>query len=149
MEDQLLSITEVGRATGLPSSALRYYEREKLLEPAARAGGRRHYRPEVLQRLAVIGLLREVGFTIAEIRELVAVGEWRSLAERKLAEIDAQAERLHTARDLLTSALACDCSSLDECELVGRRRGRHRRATEALRIAFGPPGDPARRIRSF
>lgn len=140
MKERLLSITEVGRATGLPSSALRYYERERLVDPAGRSGGRRHYRPEVLKRLAVIALLREVGFTIAEIRELVAGGAWRSLAERKLDEIDAHAERVQSARDLLASALACECASLDECDFVGRRRGRHRRTTEALTISFGSRG---------
>ena len=42
-DEGLLSITEVGEATGLQSSALRYYEREGLIEPAGRASGRRLY----------------------------------------------------------------------------------------------------------
>ncbi|MGH2756666.1 MAG: MerR family transcriptional regulator, partial [Actinomycetota bacterium] len=84
----LLSITEVGDATGLQSSALRYYEKEGLIKPAGRAGGRRFYNPAVLQKLAVVALLQEVGFTIGEISEVMnrpgKRRRWRSLAEDKL-----------------------------------------------------------------
>ena len=128
-----LSITEVGETTGLQSSALRYYEKAGLIKPSGRAGGRRQYRSDVLQRLAVVSLLQEVGFTIGEIAELVnqrAKHRWRSLAEDKLVEIDDHLDRVAAARELLTAALACDCASLESCELVARRRGRHRRATQ-------------------
>ena len=39
----MLNITEVGEATGLASSALRFYERNGLVESAGRAGGKRVY----------------------------------------------------------------------------------------------------------
>lgn len=136
MDDELLSITEVGRATGLPSSALRYYERAGLLTPAARVGGRRHYSPDVLHRLAIIGLFQEAGFTISEIGDLLnskaRASRWRSLASNKLKEIDSHVERITETRRLLTAALACECSSLESCELVTTRRGSHRRALQTL-----------------
>jgi MerR family redox-sensitive transcriptional activator SoxR len=138
MDDELLSITEVGQATGLPSSALRYYERAGLLAPAARVGGRRHYSPDVLHRLAIIGLFQEAGFTISEIGDLLNSrprgSRWRSLATDKLKEIDAHIERITETRRLLTAALACECSSLESCELVGRRRGPHKRAIQTLSL---------------
>ncbi|MDQ4025526.1 MAG: MerR family transcriptional regulator [Actinomycetota bacterium] len=137
-DGRLLTITEVGEATGLQSSALRYYEKEGLIEPAGRASGRRLYEGSVLQRLAIVALLQEVGFTIGEISELFnrrgkRTG-WRSLAEGKLVEIDAHMERVRAARELLSAALSCGCSSLETCDFVAARRGRHRRVT--TRITF-------------
>lgn len=143
MDERLLSITEVGEAAGLPSSALRYYEKAGLITPQARRGGRRHYSPDVVRRLAVIALLQEVGFTIKEISTLVRGGgrkeRWRALAEDKLEQIDSHLERVGKARRLLESALSCECAGLETCELVTRGRSAHDRATRPLTLGFGPP----------
>jgi MerR family transcriptional regulator, redox-sensitive transcriptional activator SoxR len=132
----LYSITEVGEATGLRSSALRYYERQGLITPAARVSGRRQYDPSVLQRLAAIALLQEVGFTVAEMRQLLepSINEerWQAAAEQKLVEIDSHLTRVTAARELLVSALQCDCSGLESCGLVSARRSRHRKAVRGL-----------------
>jgi MerR family redox-sensitive transcriptional activator SoxR len=140
---ELLSISEVGEATGLQSSALRYYEKAALIKPEARVGGRRHYAPSVLQRLAVIALLQEVGFTIGEISELMGRKgrreRWRTLAESKLGDIDAHLEQVKAARELLTAALDCGCSGLESCDLVKERRGRHRKALQTPTLAIRPP----------
>ena len=132
----LLSISEVGEATGLQSSALRYYEKVGLIRPAARAGGRRQYDPSVLQRLAAIALFQEAGFTIAEVGQLLGAeasrARWRSMAEQKLKEIDAHTARVAAARELLVSALGCDCAGIDMCGLVSTRRGRHQKVLQSL-----------------
>lgn len=132
----LYSITEVGEATGLQSSALRYYERQGLITPAARVSGRRQYDPAVLKRLAAVALLQEAGFTIAEVRQVLDQAtdkrRWRVTAEQKLAEIDAHLARVRDARELLVSALQCHCSGLDTCELVSARQGRHRKIVRDL-----------------
>ena len=142
-EESLLSITEVGESAGLPSSALRYYESAGLIRSQERRGGRRHYSPDVLQRLAVVALLQEAGFTIKEIAAIVRGDgrkeRWRSLAEEKLEEIDLHMERVGRARELLESALACNCASLEACGLVSARRGPHARATHTLSLGFGAP----------
>ena len=130
------SISEVAQATGLQSSALRYYERQGLIRSASRVNGRRHYDPSVLRRLAAIALLQEAGFTIAEVGQLLGPGTseqtWREMAEQKLGEMDAHMARVAAARELLISALRCDCSGLETCELVSTRRGRHRRIVQSL-----------------
>lgn len=139
----LLTITEVCEATGLQSSALRYYERERLIKPAGRESGRRLYDEAVLQRLAAVALLQEVGFTISEIARLfnrrTKRSGWRELAEGKLHEIDAHLERVGAARELLGAALKCGCSSLETCDMVAARRGPHRRVTQSLTLRMGPP----------
>ena len=142
MEARLLSMSEVADRAGLTSAALRYYERSGLIRPRTRVGGRRHYDASVLQTLAIIALLQEVGFTIGEIK--TAMGgkrgreRWRDLAREKLQQIDDHIEKVATARELLAAALDCRCSSLETCDLVQQRRGRHRKTIQ--RVGFGTGG---------
>jgi DNA-binding transcriptional MerR regulator len=125
-----LSISNVAAASGLRPSALRYYEEAGLITPAGRRGGRRIYRPDVLSRLALVALAREVGFTVPEIAALLGghandKERWREMAERKLGEIDLQMERLQAMKRLLRAAAACECSGVDACEVIeaaGERR---------------------------
>ncbi len=119
----MLSISEVGARTGLRPSALRYYEDAGLGVPAARISGRRHYDEGILDRLRVIACAQEAGFTIAEVRELLAGEEeppsrWRALAERKLVEVDALIAKAQATRRLLEESLRCNCVSLDQCDTV-------------------------------
>lgn len=118
-----LSISEVAAATGLRPSALRYYEIEGLVHPSTRIGGRRHYAPSALRRLAIIALLQEVGFTVAEIKELLTRDEnlqerWRQMAEEKLTAIDAHIEKARDTRRLLEEAMRCGCGDMGSCEMV-------------------------------
>jgi MerR family redox-sensitive transcriptional activator SoxR len=128
--DELLPIGDVARRAGLRPSALRFYEEAGLLPPAARVSGRRRYEPSILGRLAVIGLLRDVGFTIREMRRLLAGGtarhRWRPLAEAKLREIDARIVEAQETRELIERALACECETLEGCSALPQGYGAHR-----------------------
>ena len=121
---ETLAIGEVARRAGVSASAIRYYEREGLLPEPGRIGGKRRYEPEVLRRLALIEAAKRVGLTIAEIRVLLygfpdevgASERWRSLASRKMEEVDELMARLRQMRVLLAEALRCDCAGgLEEC----------------------------------
>jgi MerR family redox-sensitive transcriptional activator SoxR len=120
---ELLSIGEISAATGLRPSALRYYEEAALIKPSARIGGRRHYNPSVLRRLAIIALCQKAGFTVSEIGQFLGPGtrartKWRKLAERKLVEVKSYIDRANTARLLLEQALACGCGDPATCGMV-------------------------------
>jgi DNA-binding transcriptional MerR regulator len=128
-----LSISDVAAASGLRPSALRYYEEAGLITPAGRRGGRRIYRPDVLSRLGLVALAREVGFTVAEIAALLGghvndKERWREMTERKLGEIDLQMERLQAMKRLLRAAAACECSGVDACEVIEAAAERRRSA---------------------
>src|SRR5262249_35424235 len=116
----LIGIGELARRTRLASSALRYYERVGLLSPAARAGGRRHYGTSSAERVALIQLCQDAGFTLREIRALVAAGSrrrrpWTRLAAAKLRELDARIAQAERARALVQHALACPHRNLVTC----------------------------------
>jgi redox-sensitive transcriptional activator SoxR len=131
MSDASLSIGEVARRAGISVSAIRYYERHGLLPAAERAGGQRRYGEEAVERLRVIGVAKQAGFSLAEARELLdsvdagapAHERLRALAARKLPEVEAQIERARAMREWLTAATACGCDSLHDCALfLGQAR---------------------------
>lgn len=126
-------IGEVARRTGIATSALRYYERAGLLPAPARAGNRRHYRPETLGRVRIIQLARAAGFSIAETRAFVGTEcdrsipseRWRVLAESKSRELDALIVRAKHMKELLDASFRCGCSTIDDCaQLMSKQRGR-------------------------
>ena len=126
-----MSIGEVARSAGVRPSALRYYEGVGLLPPPERANGRRRYDGEllreVLDRLEVVRVAQQSGFTISEIRTLLdgfsedtpPSERWRLLAQDKLPEVEALLERALGMKDLLERGLRCECLRLEECSLVG------------------------------
>src|SRR5262245_26122735 len=61
-----LDISEVARRSGVPASALRFYEQRRLISSIGRRGLRRLFDPGVLDRLALIALGRAAGFSLDE-----------------------------------------------------------------------------------
>jgi MerR family redox-sensitive transcriptional activator SoxR len=136
-EHGLVPIGELARRTGVASSALRYYERIGLLSPAERAGQRRHYPPSSAERVALIRLCQDAGFTLAEIGRLLASWSrgrraWGRLAERKIAELDARIADAQRAKKLITHALECPHRDLLACP----------RFRSALEAHLERPGSP-------
>jgi DNA-binding transcriptional MerR regulator len=69
-----MRIGELARQSGVPATALRYYEQLGLLpEPGRTGSGYRIYAEEALDRLAFIRAAQAVGLTLAEVRQVLAV----------------------------------------------------------------------------
>ena len=119
----MLSIGEVAERAGIAASAIRYYEREGLLPRAGRRGGKRVYDEAILDRLALIGVAKGAGFTVAEIQTLLRGfarrtppgARWRALAERKLEELDARLAEVERMKRVLETVTRCECPTLEEC----------------------------------
>ena len=105
--DATLSIGQLAERTGVPVSTLRYYDELGLVRPVAREAGRRRYDAAAVAQVGVILVLRDVGFTLAEIAELGDSDRWQDLAASKLEQLAALAARLQEARTALEHALAC------------------------------------------
>jgi DNA-binding transcriptional MerR regulator len=95
-----------------------------LLPRPARQSGQRHYASAAVGRLRMIQIAREAGFTISETRTFLSgfsattppAARWRSLAERKLAELETPIARAAQMKALLESSFRCGCLRIEDCE---------------------------------
>lgn len=124
----MLTIGELSARTGVPTSALRYYDELGLVRPQTRVAGRRRYADSAVREVGMVLHFREIGFSLAEIGQVVA-GEWsREIIHRKLAELAEQAHRIEVARTALEHGLRCPAGEPRKCDrfwaiIEGRRRG--------------------------
>ena len=118
-----LTISEVARQAGVRASAIRYYESVGLLPPPQRISGQRRYHSDILRRLAFIQTAQSVGFSIAEMQLLLheldgdapLSTRWQTLAQQKLAEVNALLQRAQSMKSMLEKGLHCNCSDLEQC----------------------------------
>ena len=114
-----LDIAEVARRSGVPASALRFYEEKGLIASIGRRRARRLFDATVLERLALISLGRASGFSLDEIAQMFAP-DGRPRIERtallaKARELDRTIRRLAAMRDGLRHAAACRAPTHMEC----------------------------------
>lgn len=120
-EDNLYSIGELARLTGLTVKTIRFYSDRGIVAPADRTdAGYRLYAPDAVARLALIRTLRELGLGLDVIRRVVdeelTLGE---VAAEHAAALDAQINILRLRRAILTNA-ARHMRTLEEMELMHR-----------------------------
>lgn len=125
----VLSIGELSRRTRVNIETIRYYERIKMLPaPPRTAAGRRVYGPAETRTLAFIRRSRELGFTLGEIRALLALSveggqgscaEVRELAAAHLAEVRAKIADLRAMERVLADAVRrCDAGEASGCPVL-------------------------------
>jgi MerR family transcriptional regulator, redox-sensitive transcriptional activator SoxR len=120
---QMLGIGEIARQAGVASSTIRYYERIGLLPPSKRVSGKRRYDAAILEKLGVIRLAQNAGYSIAEIYTLLhefpadttPSERWQVLAAQKIVELETRMQDLIAMKALLEHTLDCSCPSLDDC----------------------------------
>jgi DNA-binding transcriptional MerR regulator len=113
----LLSIGELSERTGVPTSALRYYDELGLVQPAARPAGRRRYAPSAVRDVSLILFFREIGFSLTEIGHFIA-GERQGrqeMIDHKLAELAERQHRIEVARIALEHGRQCPASDPMTC----------------------------------
>jgi MerR family transcriptional regulator, redox-sensitive transcriptional activator SoxR len=123
---ELLTVSQVSRRSGFAASALRYYEREGLIQASRTGGGQRRFERTVLRRLAFIRAARNVGLSLEEIRtELAELPElrtptkadWGRISRNWRQRLDEQIQALEALRDGLQSCIGCGCLSLRSCAM--------------------------------
>ena len=111
-----MNIKEIEERSGLSRANIRYYEQEGLLAPARRENKYRDYSEEDLETLLRIALLRNLGFSLDEIRRLQS-GELElaaAMRERSVA-LEAEGQRLLAAKSV------CDAISREVTSYCSRR----------------------------
>jgi MerR family copper efflux transcriptional regulator len=123
------TIGRLAQEAGINLETVRFYEQKGLLpKPPRSSSGYRLFPSDTVQRLRFIKRAQELGFSLSEIRELLALRmsprttstEIRKRAEAKIAEIETKIKSLDSMRkSLLKLARSCgDCTPLSECPIL-------------------------------
>jgi MerR family transcriptional regulator, mercuric resistance operon regulatory protein len=123
-----LTIAALAKASKVQLETVRYYERIGLMpKPERAANGYRNYGPEHVKRLSFIRRAREIGFSIAAIRDLLALAEpgrgacteVQTLTAAHLAEVRAKIEDLRKLEAILAAAVErCSTASAPACPVL-------------------------------
>jgi Hg(II)-responsive transcriptional regulator len=122
-------IGEVARRAGVGVETVRFYERQGLLEvPARRQSGYRQYTEDAVSRLQFIRRSKELGFSLKEIGELLAlrvsadatVADVKRCAEAKIADIEGRIHDLQMTKKALQklTALCPGHGELGDCPIL-------------------------------
>ena len=122
-------IGQVARESGVGVETVRFYEREGLLEsPARRSSGYRQFGEDAIARLRFIKRAQRLGFTLREIKDLLALkldpdcsrATMRERAVAKAEDIDARIKELKRMKKALSPLIvACDGKgALEGCPIL-------------------------------
>lgn len=126
---ELLKIGDFARLAGTNLRTLRYYEELELMTPASRSkGGFRYYRRTDINRLNMIRSLQELGLQLERIKDVLstrqhlgnherflagvrlALDEQDRLLAERVADLEAQREKIAAARSKLAQCEICEHS---------------------------------------
>ena len=128
MSDNRLSIGKVSAKTGCNIETIRFYEKETLLPaPDRTEGGHRLYSTKLVERLVFIRRSRELGFSMAEIRQLLSLvdGEQvscervKQIADQHLRDVRAKISDLkRMERTLDDLSNQCSGDDVPQCPII-------------------------------
>jgi Cu(I)-responsive transcriptional regulator len=123
-----MKIGELARATGTGVETVRFYEKSGLLPPPARTGSNyRSYGSDHLQRLSFVRRARALGFSLDDVRALLALADNReqpceavdAIASAELDMVDRKIADLSRMRDELARIVgACRHGTVSECRII-------------------------------
>jgi MerR family redox-sensitive transcriptional activator SoxR len=138
--DNLLTIQEISRRSGVAASALRFYEARGLIRSERAGSGHRRFPRAVLRRIAFIVFAQRIGLTLDEVgAELAKLPsgraptgrDWSRLSREWSSRIDARIAELERLKAGLTECIGCGCLSLERCKFANP-------ADRAARLGPGP-----------
>jgi MerR family mercuric resistance operon transcriptional regulator len=123
-----MTIGQLANAAGVRISTLRFYERRGLLQPSARsAAGYRQFSGADVARVRFLRRAQQLGFSLAELADMLALSLQRTMRRRdvavigasKLAELDQRIADLHRVRRAIAGLLAQPCIDPDAaCPII-------------------------------
>jgi MerR family transcriptional regulator, redox-sensitive transcriptional activator SoxR len=122
-----LTIGELSARSGVSASALRFYERQGLIDAGRTEGNQRRYATVTLRRVALIQAGKSAGVPLERIRtalDTLPAGkqptkrDWERLSRSWRAELDERIATLEAIRGRLTTCIGCGCLSLKTCGLL-------------------------------
>ncbi len=125
--DDTLSVGEVSARTGVPVSALHFYERTGLIISTRSAGNQRRYARHMLRRISLIVVAKRLGIPLTEVADVFATvpldrppttGEWQRMSRAWKVQLEERRRTIEKLERDLTGCIGCGCLSLRACTLL-------------------------------
>ncbi|WP_301473159.1 redox-sensitive transcriptional activator SoxR [Brachybacterium sp.] len=125
--EELLTIGEMRRRTGVAASALRYYEELQLIASVRTGGNQRRYARHMLRRVSLISVAKRLGVPLADVQLAFADvpmdstpshADWQRASRRWKAQLQERRRGLERLEAELTGCIGCGCLSLKACALL-------------------------------
>lgn len=127
-----MNVGTAATRSGLPAKTIRYYEEIGLISPGRAENGYRDYTGEDVHRLAFLRRARNLGFSIEDCRQLMALYRDRSrasqdvrvIASAHVAAIEEKVRELQSMRATLQKLIhACHGDDRPDCPILEEMAG--------------------------
>lgn len=125
--DDLLSIGEMSRRTGVAVSALRYYEELGLIVSIRTNGNQRRFARHMLRRVSLISVAKNLGIPLENVHEAFesvpldrtpSHADWQRASRSWKRKLEERRLRLERLEHELTGCIGCGCLSMKACALL-------------------------------
>lgn len=149
-----LGISEVIDRTGVPASALRFYERKGLIRSGRNAGNQRIYERHMLRRISLILVAKRLGVPLADLADVFATlpeghapthEDWQRVSRVWKRRLQARRRILESLERELTGCIGCGCLSMKACALMNPDDALEQEGPGPVRLQRPPRRTSARR----
>ncbi len=146
--EQLLSIGEVSRRTGVAVSALHYYERLVLIASTRTSGNQRRYRRHMLRRITLITVGKRLGVPLSDVQASLRTvpldstpshADWQRASREWKKGLEERRRAIEQLEHELTGCIGCGCLSMKACWLLNPEDALGDEGAGARRLDL-PPG---------
>ncbi|NLE98583.1 MAG: redox-sensitive transcriptional activator SoxR [Propionibacterium sp.] len=125
--EELLSVGEMSRRTGVAVSALHYYEEFGLIASGRTAGNQRRYPRHMLRRVALVSVAKRLGIPLQDVKEAFADvplsstprhEDWQRASRRWKKVLERRRRGIEQLEKELTGCIGCGCLSMKACSLL-------------------------------
>lgn len=123
---ETLSVGELSKRSGVPVSAIHFYEEKGLIKSWRTEGNQRRFPRGMLRLVAIIKAAQNVGFSLAEISETIKLlpadrapsqSDWQKISNKWKKDLEVRIASMLALKDQLNSCIGCGCLSLKDCPL--------------------------------
>lgn len=148
--DDRLTIGEVMRRTGVPASALHFYERKGLILSERTSDNRRAFSRHMLRRISLIIVAKRLHIPLSDVAEIFASlptdrapthKDWQRVSRRWKKQLQERRRAIESLEHELTGCIGCGCLSMKACLLLNPDDALRGRGPGPVRIqhASGTP----------
>lgn len=125
--DELLTIGEMSRRTGVAVSALRYYESLGMITSIRTNGNQRRFARHMLRRVSLISIGKRLGIALEDIQDAFASvplentpshEEWQRASRAWKHQLEERRRSIERLERELTGCIGCGCLSMKACALL-------------------------------